>query len=834
MEAKRRVNWRILVLALCTILIFSGLSFRVWWIQTVEAAKIMEYASGQWDWEKTLKPKRGAILDRNGEILAYEGKAYTVNARLKPLNDKDQDFVKDPYYTAQTLSKILNAPVEQLLGPLTNPKSKVVLLGRPGMQITEEQKEQIHAAQFPKLPSGQQVDTNQLPGIYLTETTRRFYPNNSFAAHVLGYLDIDGEPKMGIELQLDKELRGEKGEMEIMTDGAGYQLPDGERKYKPAKDGDNVYLTIDRQIQDYVEQALDKAERDFKPKALTVVVSDPQTGEILAMGNRPQFNPNTYYTGITNYTNHAVTTMFEPGSTFKIITLAAAIEEGLFNPNDTYNSGTYTIKGQIPIRDHNNGLGWGRISYLEGVQRSSNVLFVILGYEKLKLERLKQYFDKFGMGATTGIELPYEKKGNLINLENPRSPRDWAVTTFGQGVTVTAVQQIAAVGAIANGGELLKPHIVKELRDPHTNAVIKRTGREVVRRVVSESTAKKTRDILETVVEGEAGTGRSYQIEGYHVAGKTGTAQKYDPNTGKIMEGHYIASFIGFAPKDNPRLLVYIVVDDPSTDEWYGTWSKLIISPIFKSVMERSLQYLQQQPDAKLTQSTGSKAGKTTASAQAAASVPLQEVTLPKFVGMSNTAAQLRAKQDNLTVSVIGTGTKIVDQYPKPYEKVVTGTQVVLVTDRVKGSKMPDFTGKSMRDVLEFGSLAGIPVRATGSGFVVSQNIAPGTVLTGSEQLLVTLRSESEPPPPPTGQTGAPPPDGQAGIPPGTTTTGTTSAGSTTGTQAGARNSAGTGGAAGTTGATGTTGTNGTTGAQGNAGQSKNETDQSGQENTVQ
>lgn len=772
MESKRRVNWRILLFALCLIVVFSGLSFRVWWIQTVDAAKIMDYASGQWDWEKTLKPKRGAIMDRNGEILAYEGKAYTVNARLKPQNEKDQDFVKDPYYTATTLAKILNAPVDELLKPLTKQNSKVVLLGRYGNKITEEQKKLIQDAQFPKLPSGEQVESNQLPGIYLTETTRRFYPNNSFAAHVLGYLDLDEQPKMGIELQLDKELRGEKGEMEVMTDGAGYQLPDGERKYKPAKDGDNVYLTIDRQIQDYVEQALDKAERDFKPKGLTVVVSDPQTGEILAMGNRSQFNPNTYYNGITNYTNHAVTSMFEPGSTFKIITLAAAIEEGLFNPNDTYNSGTYTIKGQIPIRDHNNGQGWGRISYLEGVQRSSNVIFVILGYEKLKLEKLKEYFSKFGIGALTGIELPYEKKGNLINLEDPQSPRDWAVTTFGQGVTVTAIQQIAAVGAIANGGELLKPHIVKELRDPHTGAVVKRTEREVVRRVVSEATAKQTRDILETVVEAEAGTGRAYQIDGYHVAGKTGTAQKYDPNTGKIMEGKYIASFIGFAPKDNPRLLVYVVVDDPTTDEWYGTWGKSIIAPIFKSVMERSLQYLQQQPDIQAAQSASSKKGKTEVAAQA--QQPVQEVTLPKFVGMSNTAAQLRAKQDKLTVSVIGTGTKIVEQYPAPYEKVVSGSQVVLVTDRVKGSKMPDFTGKSLRDVMEFSSLVNIPVKATGAGFVATQSIPAGTVLTGTEKLQVTLRSESEPPAPPTNQTtnqsGAQ--DGQGGaVPPATTTT---------------------------------------------------------------
>lgn len=781
METKRRMNLRILMVALCTILIFTGLSFRIYWIQTVDAAKIMEHAQGQWDRERTLKPKRGSIKDRNGEILAYEGKGYTVNARLIGRDDKDTDVVRDPYFTATSLAPILNAPVPELVKFLTK-QSKVVELGRYGQKITEDQKNRILALQYPKLPSGEQVEKNQLPGIFLDETSRRFYPNNSFASHVIGYMDLYDEPKMGIELQLNDELKGEKGQMQFQKDGAGYQLPDGEGQYIPAKDGYDVYLTIDRQIQDYVEQAMDKVVQQYNPKGMTVVVSDPQTGEILAMGNRSQFNPNTYYQGITNYTNQAVTTMFEPGSTFKIITLAAAIEEGLFNPNEQYDSGKYTIKGQIPIRDHNNGNGWGRISFLEGVQRSSNVVFVKLGYERLKLEKLRDYFKKFGMGSLTEIELPYEKEGNLINLEKPRSPRDWASTTFGQGVTVTAIQQIAAVGAIANGGELLKPHIVKELRDPHTGAVVERSGRDVVRRVVSEATAKQTRDILETVVTAENGTGKQYKIEGYHVAGKTGTAQKYDPNTGKIMEGRYIASFIGFAPKDNPRLLVYVVIDDPATDEWYGYWGRTMIAPAFKSIMERSLQYLQQQPDlnsVNAAKAASSSAGQKAQSVQAA--TPLVELTLPKFEGMSTTAAQLRAKQDNLTVTVIGTGTKIVEQYPAPLEKVVTGKQILLVTDRVKGAKMPDFKGKSIRDVMEFSSLLNIPVQSTGTGFVVQQSIPPGTVLAGTEKLQVTLQSESDPPAPvqtnPVGTEG-----GQGSIvPPGNTPqTGTPAAGTTT------------------------------------------------------
>ncbi|MFY0545561.1 penicillin-binding protein [Brevibacillus sp. H7] len=738
METKRRVNWRILFLAFMTILVFSGLTVRLWWIQTVDAAWIMDEAKEQWDWKKKLKPKRGEIRDRNGEVLAYEGKAYTVNATMPPRNEQEakrigDNYVKDPYYTATKLSPILNVPVDKLLQSLTNQTSLYVELGRAGKKITEEQKKQILDVQYPRLPNGERSEVNQLPGIFLTDTTRRFYPNNGFASHVLGYMTYEDEAKMGIELQLDKELRGEMGELQVLTDAAGYQLPEGENIYKPAKDGLNVYLTIDQQIQDYVEQALDKTEQEYKPKKMTVIVSDPNTGEILAMGNRPQFNPNSYW-NIENFTNHAVSSMFEPGSTFKIITLAAAIEEGLFNPNETYQSGLYKKVPGKAIQDHNNGHGWGKITFLEGVQRSSNVAFVILGYERLKQELLSKYFDLFGFTKKTNIDLPYEKKGIMTDLKNPRSPRDVAVTTFGQGVAVTAIQQVAAVGAIANGGELLRPHIIKEMRDPHTGAVVKRNEREVVQRVVSEKTAKQVRDILETVVTGEAGTGKAYNIEGYHVAGKTGTAQKYDEQTGKIMEGRYIVSFIGFAPKDNPRLLVYVVVDDPETDLPSSLLGSKVVAPIFKSVMERSLQYLQQKPE---IQAAVPPSGKQVP-AQA------QELMMPKFVGMSATAAQLRAKKDGFQVTLMGNGTKIVEQYPVPYDMVLPKAKIVLVTDRVKGTKMPDFKGKSLREVMEFASLLHMQVTVSGTGFVAQQSIAPGTAISGSEKLQVTLKPTSD------------------------------------------------------------------------------------------
>lgn len=731
MDPKRRINWRTLWFGAGLILLFMGLLVRVWWIQSVEAAWIIDLAKKQWERDKHIRPTRGSILDRNGEVLAYEGKAYTLNAVLRPRNEEEakrigDDYVKDPFETARKLAPILNMPVEKLSNILSKSGVLYVEVGREGKKLTEEQKKQILALQYPKDATGKESEVNQLPGIFLTETTRRYYPNNAFLSHVLGYMSYEDKAEAGIEKEFNQELQGEPGELQIIKDGAGYSLPDGEQKYKPAKDGLNVVLTIDRQIQDYVEQALDNTEKEYKPKQMTVIVADPNTGEILALANRPQFDPNKYW-DINDYRdqrNAAITSMFEPGSTFKIITLAGAIEKGLFHENETYQSGAYTKVPGKRINDHNNGQGWGKITFLEGVQRSSNVAFVILGYERLKKDLLKTYFDLFGIGKKTGIELPGEVEGNMENFLHPRSPRDVAVTTFGQGIAVTAIQQVAAIGAIANGGELLKPHIVKELRDPHTGAVVKRFPREVVRRVVSESTAKRVRDILETVVSSKKGTGQAYDIPGYHVAGKTGTAQKYNEETGKILEGHYIVSFIGFAPKDNPRLLVYVVVDDPETDQPSSLLGRLTVAPIFNSVMERSLQYLQQKPD--LTQAKEIKVKQT-------------DKVMPNYVGMATQSAIMRAKQDGYATETIGTGTKIVGQYPAALDKVYPGSKVVLITNQLKDVRMPDFKGKSLREVMEFSSLVGLHVTVYGSGFVQEQSIPPGTVLTGKGNLQVKL-----------------------------------------------------------------------------------------------
>lgn len=341
----------------------------------------------------------------------------------------------------------------------------------------------------------------------------------------------------------------------------------------------NKVTTINPQIQAYVEAALDKTNEAFSPERMTVIVTDPHTGEILAMANRTSKE-------LAKEQAYAIRALPDPVTTLPIVTLAAAIQEGKFDSREIFDSGTYEVSPGKLIKDHNNGIGWGKITYLEGMLRSSNVAFAKLGNEQLKKDLLQEYLNRFGFGNKTGIELEDEDAGTISPMENPY---DVAAAALGQGASATAMQQVAAMGAIANGGELMKPHLYKQA-DTDTDT----RNHYIVRQVISEETARKVREILESGVSSKLGSNRTFQMDEYSVAGKSGVAPKYDAQ-GNVIEGKYIASFIGFAPSDNPRLLIYVYVDEPKTDLWLGLWWKSIVSPLFKEVMENSLHSLQQQ-----------------------------------------------------------------------------------------------------------------------------------------------------------------------------------------------------------------------------------------------
>ena len=691
MDIKRTINRRAILVGILISLLFFLLIARTFYIQSIEASMLKEKATNIWNSSMTINPKRGTVFDRNGERLAYNAPAYTVVAVLS----KDySNHVSDPVMTAEELAPILDMPKRDIYSLLTKDVYQVEL--RPGgWKVDKEVAEQIKEL--------------NLPGIILKEETKRYYPNNAFVSYAIGFLNYDNEAVMGVEKEYDTILKGTPGELKVKKDLKGYELPDGEEFFQPAKDGSNITLTIDKTIQQYVENALDKAESMYHPKRITAIAADPNTGEILAMANRPTFNPNQYW-NIENYYNFATSYQFEPGSTFKIITLAATIEENIFDPDGVYQSGTIQVPGGV-IHDHNNGLGWGKITFLEGVKRSSNVAFVILGYQMLGKEKLFSYIDKFGFGKTTGIDLPNESKGIMKKAEDAY-PLDVAAISFGQGLAVTPIQQIMAVSAIANGGELIKPHVVKEIRESKTNEIITINQPTVISRVVSEETARFTREILEEVVE--FGKEKNGYIEGYHIAGKTGTAQKLEPD-GTYSKNRSIASFIGFAPANDPKLLVYVVVDEPDLSiPYYGS---TIAVPIFQEIMQNSLRYLK-VPFEKEQNTDNLKD---------------QTFVIKDYINRPLNDTKLDLLKQGLNPIVIGDGDKILEQIPVGGSSVNAGAEVYLITAQKSKWLVPNLKGLSLREALNYLRVLEIKVKIEGSGIVVRQSIEPNTLYKGEE-----------------------------------------------------------------------------------------------------
>jgi penicillin-binding protein 2B len=562
-----------------------------------------------------------------------------------------------------------------------------------------------------------------LPGIAFIRDSRRYYPNGKFASHVIGYTQkiekdngkYETVGMMGLEKSLDKYLKEKDGYVKYLSDQKGIMLPNTKESIVPPDNGNNVYLTIDQKIQTFLEDSMNRVMKEYKPKKIIGIVADPKTGKILAMGSRPSFDPNKK--NIHNYYNDAVAYRYEPGSTMKIFTLAAAIEEGVFNPNEYYQSGVYKV-GPNRIRDHNKR-GWGTITYLEGVQRSSNVAFAKIANEKLGTDRLLQYLHRFGFHQKTGIDIPGEAESRI----NYKWELDKISTAFGQGSAITPIQQIQAATAIANKGKMMKPYVIDRIVDPDTGKVVLEKKPEVVGTPISEKTAKEVLNILETVVTSEKGTGQPYHIEGYDVAGKTGTAQIPSPHGGYLRGfNNFIFSFLGMAPKDDPRVIVYVAVQQPKLSEFES--GSAPVSAIFNPVMKNTLQYLNIQPTNE--EKTSFKKEKSP-----------QGISVSSLTGLQTNEAIKSVKNLGLEPVVIGNGEKVIDQYPFPKEHVIAGEKIMLKTDGKL--TMPDLKGWSQRDVMKLASLLKLKPSLKGNGYVVHQNISAGAVVKENDYLIVEL-----------------------------------------------------------------------------------------------
>ncbi|MGX6442044.1 penicillin-binding protein [Neobacillus sp. K501] len=697
-------------------LLFFVLVFRYFSIQlTGEVGNhaLAAKAEQKYSKEGTLEAARGVIYDRKGEVIAEDTTAYTLIAILDKkmtTNPKKPNHVEDPEKTARELAKIIDMEESEIYSRLTKNQFQVEF-GKAGRDISHQTKQEIEAL--------------KLPGITFKRDSKRFYPNGIFASHLVGYAERDEEQEgsyvgqMGIEKTLNDQLTGTNGKINYESDLWGYILPDGKEKITPAENGNDVYLTIDKKIQTFLEDAMNKVVKEYKPKKIIAIVADPKTGEILAMGQRPSFHPKTKE-GINNsWHNEVIETSFEPGSTMKIFTLAAAIEENKFNPNELYQSGSYKVTDKdVPIHDHKRS-GWGTITYLEGVQRSSNVAFAKIANEKLGFEKFREYLTKFGFDKTTGIDLPFETSGKI----QYQWPIEKATTAYGQGTAITPIQQIQAATAIANGGKMMKPQVVDKIVNHDTGEVVKELNPEVVGSPISEKTAKEVRDILETVVTNtETGTGTRYQIEGYSVAGKTGTASIPDPKGGYLNDkpGDYIFSFLGMAPKDDPKLIVYVAVQQPEIEGHYSLGS-IPVSMIFNPVMKNSLQYLNIQPSQQEKAST---------------------IKLADFHDQSINNVTKSLQDQGLNVVVLGNGTKVIGQVPAANTTILEGTKVMLQTD---GDLIaPEMEGWSLRDVMKVAKLAGMKLNSTGSGYVFKQNIKAGAILQKGDYLIVDLKTPEE------------------------------------------------------------------------------------------
>nr|WP_263328102.1 penicillin-binding protein [Neobacillus sp. Marseille-Q6967] len=694
-------------------LLFFVLLFRYFSIQfTGEVGSQPLAAKAQQKYSRvgTLEATRGVIYDRTGEVIAEDTTAYTLIAILDEkmtTNPKNPNHVQDPEKTAEQLAKYIDLEESEIYSILTKDQFQVEF-GKAGRDISYEVKKEIEAL--------------KLPGITFRRDSKRFYPNGIFASHLVGYAERSDEDgayvgKMGIESTLNDQLTGKNGEINYESDLWGYLLPNGEQKITPAQNGDDVYLTIDKKIQTFLEDAMNKVVEEYNPKKIIAIVADPKTGDILAMGQRPSFHPKTKE-GINNsWHNEAIETSFEPGSTMKIFTLAAAIEENAFNKNAVYQSGSYKVTPKDkPIHDHNY-TGWGPITYLEGVQRSSNVAFAKIANEQLGFDKLREYLTKFGLDKPTDIDLPNETSGKIQYTW----PIEKATTSYGQGTAITPIQQIQAATAIANDGKMMKPQVIDKVVNHDTREVIEETKPEVVSTPISAETAKEVRDILETVVTNkETGTGTRYQIDGYSVAGKTGTASMPDPNGGYLDgPGDYIFSFLGMAPKDDPELIVYVAVQQPEIDHY--SMGAIPVSMVFNPVMKNSLQYLNIQPT-KLEKASTTE--------------------LDDYIGepVDNVVTSLEKR--GLDVVVLGNGKKVAGQQPAKNTIVLEGEKIIIQTD--SDMIAPDMNGWSLRDVMKIAKMSGLKLNSTGSGYVVKQSIKAGAILRKGDFLIVDLKTPDE------------------------------------------------------------------------------------------
>lgn len=689
------------------IIVFAGLATRFTIIavgKNVKDVNLNKRAKELYTQTQTIKAKRGSIYDANGTPIAEDTSTYSIYAVL----DKNQvSTSKKPMYvvnktkTAKVLAKYL--PIsEKNAAKILNPENKKtfqVEFGSAGSNISLMTKKAIAA--------------QHLPGINFVQQQARLYPNGIFASNIVGVALSENNEKtgttnlvgqMGLEQAFNTKLKGTDGYQDNQYDLYGYQINGGKRKEKKVKNGDNIYTTIDSRLQTLMESAMSSVYKQANPKSMTAVLMNAKSGEILAATQRPTFNASTL-SGIKNsWSDNLVQDTYEPGSTMKIFTMAAAINSGHYNGNDTYQSGKYTIDGKV-VPDWNTN-GWGYITYNKGFALSSNVAMAHLE-QSMGANTWRDYINKFHLQQSTNSELPGETDGQIQFTY----PIEQADTSFGQGIEVTAMQMMQGLTAISNNGTMVKPHVVSKIVNPNNGQTVKKYGTDVVGKPITSQTAKKVRQHMEDVVYKSYGIGHDYQIKGYRIAAKTGTAQVSNGSGGYASgDDSYLYSVAGMAPAKDPKYVLYITMKQPTLSG--SKTATQLLSEVFKPVMTRALQ------DSNTSRSD-------------------VKVKVPTLTYRTTTDAKTALASKGITTTVVGDGDTIIKQSIKAGTTISGKQRLILITNGKQ--TMPRIYGWNKADIQKFASLTRLKLKISGSGYADSQSISAGETISSGDKLTVQL-----------------------------------------------------------------------------------------------
>ncbi len=669
---KRKFRIRILYIFFAFVLVLVLLGVRLFVLQIIQGNTLQQKAVEQQTNDSLVASHRGAIYDRNKKKLAQSSSVHTITADPSVIRDTEQNVPE----MAAKLSPILDMEVDALIKRLSKEGNYVL--------IKAKVEEDVATA----------VRELDLTGIYLREDAKRYYPYGNFASHILGFVGDDNQGLAGIESLYDDSLAGNPGRVISLRNALNAEMPFKEEKHIDPENGTNVVLTIDEVIQHFAEKHLETAYYEEKvQKGASVIVTDVNTGEVLAMATKGDFDLNSPFTlpedieaqissikdaderaNARNvatqqmWRNKAVVDSYEPGSCFKIFTGCMALEEGLLTPNSTFFcSGTKKVENRTIGCSHREG--HGSQTFTEAMMNSCNPAFIEMGLTIGK-ETFKEYYKAFGFMDPTGFDLPGEARGIFYSDANYNTV-ELATASFGQGPVVTPLQVISAVGAVANGGKLMKPYLVKELVDDQGN-VVKKTEPTVVRQVISEKTSEQMCAMLEAAVSD--GTGQNAYIKGYRVAGKTGTSEKVPRGNSK-----YVSSFIAFAPANDPKIACLVVLDEPSNGQYYGG---AIAAPVVANILEDTLRYMGVEPQY-------TEEEKQTL-----------DVFIPDVKGLSKDNAIKNLKNQNLTYRIIGEGETVRSQMPKPGSSLPANSVVILYTEEniTESVTVPDVTGLSLKE----------------------------------------------------------------------------------------------------------------------------------------